>query len=122
MVDMYIPLLVFLGGGCGAVCRWSIGRLFPFDPILGFPWAIFSINTIGSFLLGIVVILCKDRTAGLALFGIGFCGGFTTFSTFSIETIKLWEADRPAMAVAYAFGSCIAALSGAALAMKLFRP
>lgn len=122
MNNMDIPLLVFLGGGCGAVCRWSIGRLFPFDPLLGFPWATFTINVAGSFLLGTIAILCKDRAAGLALLGIGFCGGFTTFSTFSIETIRLWEADRTAAGLAYAFGSCIAALCGVALAMKLFRP
>ncbi len=105
------PVLVFLGGGSGAVARFLIGRWFAAPG--GFPWSTFGINVAGSFALGLLVVLCKDRPGWLALLGAGFCGGFTTFSAFSVETLRLLEADAYASAAGYVFGSVAVALLGA---------
>lgn len=116
------PIAVFLGGGTGAVARWLVNRAFAGVPSAeAFPWPTFLINVVGSFLLGILAVAAKDRPGWNALLGVGFCGGFTTFSTFSVELLKLIEDDRPAAAAGYAFGSVLAALAGAWLGMKLMR-
>ena len=92
------PALVFFGGGAGAVCRFLIGRWLAVPG--GFPWATFGINVAGSFFLGLLAVLCKDRPGLLALLGAGFCGGFTTFSTFSLETLRMLEAEEQFRALA----------------------
>ena len=85
-------LLVCVGGPIGAVARWvldgAVQRRWP----VGFPIGILAINVLGSFLLG--ALLAGTRSSGLhdewvALAGTGFCGGFTTFSTFAFETSQL---------------------------------
>ena len=116
------PLAVFLGGGLGAVARWGVNRSFAgsawAEP---FPWPTFLINVLGSFFLGILAVVARDRPGWYALLGTGFCGGFTTFSTFSVELLKLLDDDRPAAAAGYAFGSVLAALLGAWLGVRLLK-
>jgi CrcB protein len=63
--------------------------------------------------LGVIATACKDRVEIVALVGIGLCGGFTTFSTFSLETVKLLEAGRTPAALAYVLASVLAAITGA---------
>jgi len=123
MPDWLLPsfstALVFLGGGTGAVCRYLLGRLLSVPG--GFPWATFGINVVGSFLLGALVVLCKDRPGWLALLGVGFCGGFTTFSTFSLETLRMLEVEEYASAGGYVLGSVVAGLAGACIGVQLAR-
>ena len=115
-------LAVFAGGGAGAVARFAVGRaVVPLLPVVGFPWHTFAINVLGSFALGIVAATCRDRPAWQLFLGVGICGGFTTFSTFSVETLSMIERDRWLAAVGYVFGSALAGIAGAALAMKLAR-
>ena len=113
------PVLVFLGGGTGAVARFLLGRAFAAPG--GFPWATFGINVLGSLLLGIIVVLAKDRPGWLALLGAGFCGGFTTFSAFGLETLRLLEAEEYASAGGYVLGSVIAGIAGAWIGVQLAR-
>ena len=109
---------VFVGGGLGAVARFDVGRALPV-PDAGFPWATFAINVAGSALLGVLVALGKGRPTLLLFLGTGVCGGFTTFSTFSVETVRLLEAHRPDLALLYAGGSVAVAVGAAYLAMQV---
>ena len=85
-------LFVGLGGFIGSVCRYLIG-LIAVETASGFPIKTFCINIIGAFVLGIVsetAMLNPAFSRNLVLFlQIGLCGGFTTFSTFSSEALKL---------------------------------
>lgn len=92
-------LAVGCGGFCGAVLRWLL--TLPPCPT-AFPFAVLFINAAGSFLIGLLYGLASTR-AGLGrhtmlLLQTGFCGGFTTFSTFSLDNLKLIENGRYAAA------------------------
>ena len=95
-------LLVFTGGGIGAVCRYltttHIGARFG----TVFPWGTLAVNTIGSFLMGLImgVLLLLTERAEISLaeparllLTVGFLGGFTTFSSLSLETLTLMRGD-----------------------------
>jgi CrcB protein len=117
-----LPLLVFLGGGTGAVLRYAVGRwLSGYWWATAFPWATFGINALGSFALGTLVMVYADRPGWRTLLGVGVCGGFTTFSTFSVETLHLIEKGRYAAATAYVAGSVAAGLVGAWAGVRLVR-
>lgn len=118
-VSVRYPVAVFLGGGAGAVARWGVNRWFPVAWTESFPWPTFLINALGSFLLGVLAAVARDRPGWYALLGTGFCGGFTTFSTFSVELLKLLDDDRPVAAAVYALGSVLAALVGAWLGVRM---
>jgi CrcB protein len=114
-------ILVFLGGGCGAALRFGVHAIFKhWGWIERFPWHTFAINVLGSFLLGVFVATCKDRPLFLLL-GTGLCGGFTTFSTFSYETIQMFEDGRWLVAAAYVLGSVAVALVGVAIGYWMMR-
>lgn len=113
-------VLVFVGGGLGAVLRWAVGT-WAAGRGLTFPWHTFAVNVAGSFALGVLAATCANRPAWLLFAGVGVCGGFTTFSTFSVETVRLIGADRPAAAAGYAVGSVLAAVFGAWAGMRLCR-
>lgn len=83
-------ILVSLGGFFGAISRFAISQFTSKHINMGFPFATFSVNLIGSFLLG-VMMGAKVTGFSYALLGIGFMGAFTTFSTFNVELFKLKE-------------------------------
>jgi len=115
-------LLVAAGGAAGAVSRFAIGQAVTARPPGAFPWATFGINVIGSLALGVVMALTPDSEPGWrlrALLGIGFCGGFTTFSTFSYETLGMLEARAYGTAAGYVLGSVLAGLAAAAAGLWL---
>lgn len=107
-------LAVGLGGFVGSVARYLCGLL---APGAGFPWATLGINLVGSFALG--AIACMAAAAPgfderLALFlRVGLCGGFTTFSTFSVEAMQLFQDGNWAAGGAYALLSCALCIAGA---------
>ena len=117
--------LLALGGGVGANARYWLGALLrAAHATTAFPWATFAINVSGSVVLGFAAALFlkhpdESRRVWYLLLGTGFCGGFTTFSTFSLETLELMQEGRPWTAAAYVFGSVAAGLIGVWLAMKL---
>ena len=116
------PLAVLLGGAAGAWCRYAVGHwAAQFHAIQTFPWHTFAVNVLGSFVLGLVAVWYRDRPAWFLLLGTGFCGGFTTFSTFSVELVTMLAKGRTAAAVAYAAGSVAAGIAGAVVAMRLAR-
>lgn len=84
---------VAIGGGSGAVVRYVLGGWISERAGPGFPWGTLVINASGSFVLCLLATLALERftlsrTWFVAL-GVGFCGGYTTFSTFSYETLRL---------------------------------
>ena len=97
-------LLVFAGGGLGSAARFGIS-LWMKNHSSVFPWATLCSNAISSFILGMTLGLLAGKNAGplqapLILFiAVGFCGGFSTFSTFSFETIDLIRSGNVMMAL-----------------------
>lgn len=85
---MKAVLLVFIGGGFGSVLRYWIGKLLN-NPNDGIPYGTFAANIIGSLLIGIILGLAAKNDAlsqnQTLLLATGFCGGFTTFSSFAYE-------------------------------------
>jgi len=84
-------LLLTLGGAVGTNARFFFGRwIATHHWTEHFPLATFAINITGSLLLGLFVVPFRDRLPGwYILLGVGFCGGYTTFSTFALETVEL---------------------------------
>lgn len=118
---MIAALCVGAGGFLGAVARYLLGLL----PYQGdFPLITFAINFVGAFVIGVVFEVVNVRPGMLpdnaVLFlKTGLCGGFTTFSTFSLETLSLLERGKYVLGATYAFGSLAVCLIGV-LAGKLF--
>jgi CrcB protein len=116
--------LVGTGGALGSMARYGVARLFQgCDGGKQFPWSTFTVNVVGSFVLGLVAVWAVDRLPMRRelyfLMGTGFCGGFTTFSTFSLETCQLLQKGRWDLAMIYVAGSSIAGLASVWLAMML---
>lgn len=122
-------LLLAAGGSVGTLSRYWLGRLVAeFQrarwPDLEFPVATFLINVSGSILLGFLAALCLSnidpaRRNWYLLLGTGFCGGFTTFSTFSLESYVLIHDGKPGFALVYMLGSVVAGVLGVWFAMRL---
>lgn len=96
--------LVLLGGGLGAVARYGVGLWVQGHVVSSFPWATLAVNVVGSLLIGIVLVLADERGAiGTPLrtfLVVGVLGGFTTFSSFSAETLRLFERGTQGLALA----------------------
>ena len=107
-------LIVALGGAAGSVARWMVGQALA-GAARSLPWGTLAVNVAGSLLLGLVLAVWPaDRpSAARLLLGVGFCGGFTTFSTFSAELVAMLERGQGTRAGAYA----VASLAAGALAM-----
>lgn len=118
-------MLLAVGGGAGTNARYWLGRFVArLQGEVEFPWATFGINVLGSVLLGFVSAAYLNhpdpaRRNWYLLLGAGFCGGFTTFSTFSFETLKLIQIGRPWSAAAYSLGSVAVGLTGVWIALRV---
>lgn len=95
--------LVFVGGGVGSLLRYLAGRVIPGTLTnLPFPIAILFVNVLASALLGAVVGWATGKVAGeevRLLLGVGVCGGLSTFSSFSYDTVALLQNGRPGAAL-----------------------
>lgn len=114
-------LMVFVGGGVGSVLRYLVALALP---TAAFPWATLAVNALGSFAIGLFggwsVRFGWGEAARLAL-TVGLCGGFTTFSTFSKESLALAESGRWCALSAYVLGSVAIGLAAVALGYWLAR-
>ena len=112
-------LFVGAGGLAGVMARYGIGRLTLHHESL--IWSTVGINIVGSFLLGLLVAehwFSRDVREGL---GVGFLGGFTTFSTFSVQAVLEVDAGEPARALAYVLASVLGGLAAATAGYALGR-
>jgi CrcB protein len=119
-----ILLLIALGGAAGSVLRYLVGGRIQHFATHGFPVGTLSVNVVGCLLMGIFAQLFLNmQTSGpwRAVLMVGFCGGFTTFSTFSYETVGLIEGGDYARALAYISLSVILCLAATLAGMTLMR-
>ena len=98
-------ILVFIGGGLGSVLRYSLGlALAPHVKTTHFPWATFLVNSIGSLIMGILLALLLKEVVSKEshlFLAVGFCGGFTTFSSFTNEIVMLLKQEQLILGTVY---------------------
>ena len=114
---------VALGGAVGASLRHLAGVVAIRLAGPGFPWGTLFVNVAGSFLMGVLVlVLARHGGARLSpLLATGLLGGFTTFSTFSLDALTLYERGQAAVAGAYVAGSVALSLVAVAAGLWLAR-
>lgn len=113
---------IALAGSAGAVCRFVLDGMIRSRRAAEFPWATVIINVTGSLILGIVmgVTLFHNAPSEVQLIvGVGFCGGYTTFSAASFETVRLIQRQRYGAALGNAMGTLALTLSAGALGLAL---
>lgn len=117
-MDWKSILAVAVGGGIGAVLRFVVGHaaLQRFGP--GFPWGTLFINITGSFLIGIIAELAITRSFGVTpmvriFAATGVLGGYTTFSTYSLDAMTLFGEGSLSVGAAYTLGSVVLGVAAA---------
>lgn len=120
-------LYVALGGALGAMGRYGLMSLIGrrFGDV--FPYGTLAANVLGSFAMGVLIALLARYLPPMqqeirALLAVGFLGAFTTFSTFSLDVVVLYERGQWAAAVAYIILSVVLCVAALALALYYFRP
>ena len=121
-------LLAALGGALGALGRWGVSLALP--SATGWPWATFAVNVTGCLLIGVLLAVLLARFAGnpwlRPFLAVGVLGGYTTYSTFAVDVVRLVEAGAVPTAVGYAAASVIggaaAVLAGLLVARAVLHP
>ena len=119
-----VVALIALGGGLGALARYGLARLWPTRAGC-FPWATFVTNVAGCLAMGVllacVLHIWPPSRYRRPFLGTGILGGFTTFSTYVVETRGLLSVGHLPLAVGYALGSVVSGVAGAWLGLVLTR-
>jgi CrcB protein len=122
-------LVVAIGGGAGAAARFMVDGGIRARTSGGFPWGTFVVNVVGSFLIGVFSTLVYTlvqlgvpvETARMVRFAltVGLCGGFTTFSTATVESVRLARSGRLRLALANTLGTLAVTVTAAGLGIAL---
>jgi fluoride exporter len=118
-------VLLMLGGGIGTNARYWLAKwLGEVSSARGFPVGTFVINVSGSFILGLAAVIILERLPPAyqnwyLVFGTGFCGGYTTFSTFELESFRLVRVGSWRLAAINVIGSVVAGFLGVWIAVTL---
>ena len=109
-MDIRTLLFVAVGGMIGAASRWGLLEILPDNS--SWPWQIFIVNMIGSFVLGVVVSKPFQRLSlrSISALATGLCGSFTTLSMFSLDLAELLRSNQISIAVTYLGSSIIGGL------------
>jgi fluoride exporter len=107
--------LVALGGAVGSVLRYLMVAA------IGAPWGTAAVNVLGSFLIGLLFVGLGARDGWQLFLMTGLLGGFTTFSAFSLDALKLMDTGAPIQAAIYVLGSVSLSLAAVALGMAIAR-
>lgn len=124
MINMF---LVMGGGAVGAALRYQVGRAAAYLlPGAAWPWGTFAVNVIGGLAMGLLAgLLARHGSAGgeawRLILGVGVLGGFTTFSSFSLETMLMIERGKIMVALGYALVSVVGAVAALALGLSIAR-
>lgn len=127
MVSAAVLAAVAVGGALGSVGRYLINAVWwPAAGPHAIPWGTLTVNIVGSFLYALLFValsqyLPQSATLRVALLA-GFLGGFTTFSSFSFETVRLFQEGQPALAVVYVLASVLSCLFAVWLGLTLIKP
>ncbi len=108
---MRLSLYVLVGSALGGLARFWLGAWAATVWSTGFPWGTLLINALGSLIIGLASATLPGAEAR-AFVMVGICGGFTTFSSYSLQAFELLQGNRPAAALAYMASSvalCLAA-------------
>lgn len=121
-----IPYLaIFIGGGLGSVARYQIGVWFGRLFGLAFPFSTLTVNIVGGFVMGLFTEWLLARLGGTLLlrqfFAVGVLGGFTTFSSFTLDLAILWERGAQGLAVLYGVASVAGAITALFAGLALGR-
>jgi CrcB protein len=111
-------LLIALGGAIGSVARALLNLLVTARAGELFPWGILTVNVVGCLLIGALAAVVERESLRVLLM-TGLCGGFTTFSAFSLDALRLLQAGRPGAAAAYVATSLVLCLLGTWLGWTL---
>lgn len=101
-------ILIFIGGGLGSALRYVIHYITSKNLSIGFPVGTLLVNVLGSFAIGLIYALSFKTFINndVRLFlTIGFCGGFTTFSTFAFDGLQLMRGSQPILFIAHVWSS-----------------
>jgi len=116
--------LVLLGGGIGSVARYLLSYFLTKNYTTQFPWATFIANGLGCLLIGLLFGYIQKNNLQNETFKLllitGFCGGFTTFSTFSLENIQFIQNQNYNFAILYTTTSLAVGFLGIIIGFKLF--
>lgn len=106
MAGLATVLAVAIGGAAGSVSRYAVSLAMA-RASAGFPVGTLLVNVAGSLLIGVLLRATADGTVSRAALTVGFCGGFTTFSAFSVETVALLQQGRTSRALLYVLVSIV---------------
>jgi fluoride exporter len=121
-----VPVLgvIAAGGGIGALARYAIEEWLPHERG-HVPWATLSINVLGCFLMGVLMVLITEVWTAHRLvrpfLGVGILGGFTTFSTYAVEVHGLFDSGAHVTALLYLVGTAVAAVAAVAIGVACTR-
>lgn len=113
--------IVALGGAAGAVIRFLLSSIIQSNNTTDFPFGTFTVNIVGCLFIGIAWagLSSQEQSIWTPLIMVGLLGGFTTFSTFGLESFQLWQAGKTGILLAYVLLSNIVGLLAVLIGIKL---